>query len=150
MRPAPQKSTRPDPKPGPASTEENGPVVPIGRGEVEGPGPAGLADGGFGGWFTARVTFSRMEKVSLFHSTVYLGLLISAFLLGGPQPITFVLGLTHGLIWIGMSVTSIFAVRFGVIDLKLAVAITLLGCVAPFFGSIEFVRQSRTRTAEAT
>lgn len=84
-----------------------------------------------------------MEAVSLFHSVVYLGLLTCAFLLGDPQPVTFILGLSHGLIWIGMAITSIFAVRFRVINLRLAIAIVLLGCVAPFFGSIEFLRQSR-------
>ena len=58
-----------------------------------------------------------MEVVSLSHSVVYTGLLICAFLLDGPQPITFILGLTHGILWIGMSITSVFAVRFGVIAL---------------------------------
>lgn len=86
-----------------------------------------------------------MEAVSLFHSLVYLGLLTCAFLLGGPQPFTFIFGLSHGLIWIGMAITSVFAVRFRVINLRLAVAIVLLGCIAPFFGTIEFLRQSRER-----
>lgn len=88
-----------------------------------------------------------MEVVSLFHSVIYLGLLVCAFLLDGPQPWTFILGLTHGLIWIGMSCTSLLAVHFRVINLRLALAITLLGCIAPFFGSIEFLRQSRQRQA---
>ena len=84
-----------------------------------------------------------MEAVSLSHSVVYTGLLICAFVLDGPQPITFILGLTHGILWIGMSITSVFAVRFGVINLRLAVAISILGCIAPFFGSAEFIRQKR-------
>ena len=42
-----------------------------------------------------------------------------------------------------MSITSVFAVRFGVINLRLAVAISILGCIAPFFGSAEFIRQKR-------
>ncbi len=86
-----------------------------------------------------------MEVVSLCHSVIYLGLLVCAFLLHDPQPWTFILGLSHGLIWIGMSITSIFAVHFRVINMRLALAITLLGCVAPFFGSIEFLRQNRRR-----
>lgn len=100
-----------------------------------------------GAGFRRVVTFGRMEAVSLFHSLVYLGLLACAFLLGGPQPFTFILGLSHGLIWIGMAITSAFAVRFRVINLRLATAIVLLGCVAPFFGTIEFLRQSRQRRA---
>ena len=91
-----------------------------------------------------------MEVVSLVHSFVYTGLLICAFLLGGPQPYTFILGLTHGLLWIGMSITAILAVHYRVINLRLALAITLLGCIAPFFGTIEFLLQSyRRKLAEA-
>lgn len=86
-----------------------------------------------------------MEAVSLFHSAVYVSLLVCAFLLGGPQPFTFIFGLSHGLIWIAMAITSTLAVHYRVINLRLAVAIVLLGCVAPFFGSIEFVRQNRRR-----
>ena len=91
-----------------------------------------------------------MEVVSLVHSFVYTALLICAFLLGGPQPYTFILGLTHGLLWIGMSITAILAVHYRVINLRLALAITLLGCIAPFFGTIEFLLQShRRKLAEA-
>lgn len=104
----------------------------------------------FGKRFTDVVTFDRMEVVSLCHSVVYVGLLICAFVLDGPQPATFILGLTHGLIWIAMSLTSVAAVHFRVINMRLAVAIVLLGCVAPFFGSIEFLRQNRQKAkAEA-
>lgn len=90
-----------------------------------------------------------MEAVSLSHSVVYTGLLICAFVLDGPQPITFILGLTHGILWIGMSITSVFAVRYGVINLRLAVAISILGCIAPFFGSAEFIRQKHQRKVRA-
>ena len=99
----------------------------------------------FGEWFRRVVTFNRMEVVSLTHSVVYFALLISAFLLGGPQPWTFIFGLSHGLIWIGISITSVLAVRYGVINLTLAVAIAVLGCVAPFFGSAEFLRQKHQK-----
>lgn len=90
-----------------------------------------------------------MEGVSLFHSLVYTGLLIFAFGLGGPQPVTFVLGLTHGILWIGMSILSLTALHYKVINMRLAVAITILGCIAPFFGTIEFVLQSRRKAAAA-
>ena len=45
-----------------------------------------------------------------------------------------------------MSLTAVAAVHYGVINLRLAVAIALLGCIAPFFGSAEFIRQSRLRS----
>lgn len=120
--------TRPHPTPTPGETSASSP------------------DGRFGRAFRRVVTFNRMEVVSLVHSVIYLGLLVSAFLLGGPQPETFVLGLSHGIIWIVMSLTAVAAVHFSVIDLRLAVAIALLGCIAPFFGSAEFIRQSRQRS----
>jgi hypothetical protein len=44
-----------------------------------------------------------------------------------------------------MSITSVLAVRYGVINLTLAVAIAVLGCVAPFFGSAEFLRQKHRK-----
>jgi hypothetical protein len=100
-----------------------------------------LSDGGFGRLFREVFTYNRLEAVSLIHSTIYLALLVSAFALGGPQPFTFIFGLSHGLIWIGMSIVSVLAVRYQVINLRLAVAIAVLGCVAPFFGSAEFLRQ---------
>ena len=98
-------------------------------------------DSGFGRIFREIFSFDRLEVVSLVHSTVYFALLISAFLLDGPQPWTFIFGLSHGLIWIAMSVISVLAVRYRVINLRLAVAVAVLGCVAPFFGSAEFLRQ---------
>ena len=50
-------------------------------------------------------------------------------------------------LWIGMSLASLVALRLKIIDMRLAVAIVLLGCIAPFFGTFEFIRQSRKATA---
>ena len=91
------------------------------------------------------LTFSRLKWTSFTHSCVYIGLLISAFAAGNPQPLTFVLGLTHGLLWIFMSLACIAAVRLRVIPLRVAVAVAVLGGVGPFFGSIEFIREQRRR-----
>jgi hypothetical protein len=106
---------------------------------------AAPVESGFGRVFREVFTFDRLEVVSLIHSTIYFALLVSAFVLDGPQPYTFIFGLSHGLIWIGMSIVSVLAVRFGVINLRLAVAIAVLGCVAPFFGSAEFLRQKHVQ-----
>ena len=57
------------------------------------------------------ITFRRLEAVSFTHSTIYLALLVCAFVASKPQPETFVLGLTHGLLWIGMSLVCIAAAR---------------------------------------
>jgi hypothetical protein len=69
--------------------------------------------------------------------------LICAFALGKPQPETLVLGWTHGLLWIGMSLACITAARMRIVPLRLAVAVAVLGGIGPFFGSAEFVRTQR-------
>ena len=91
------------------------------------------------------VTFRRLEAASFTHSTVYLALLLCAFALGNPEPETFILGLTHGLMWIGMSIVCIMAARARVIPFWLAVTVAVLGGLGPFAGSIGFVRADRVR-----
>jgi hypothetical protein len=98
-----------------------------------------------GGWFTRLVTFRRLEAVSFIHSSVYLSLLICAFALGNPQPETFVLGMAHGLIWIGMSLVCIAAARMRIIPFWLAVTVAVLGGLGPFAGTIGFVIEERRR-----
>jgi hypothetical protein len=93
------------------------------------------------------LTFTRLKWASFAHSCVYAALLICAFAAGSPQPLTFVLGLTHGLLWIFMSLACLTAARLRVVSLKLAVAVAVLGGVGPFFGSLEFIREQRQRAA---
>ncbi len=89
------------------------------------------------------ITFGRLEVASFTHSLVYLALLVCAFALGGPQPETFVFGLSHGLIWIVMSLVCIDAARRHVIPFWLAVTVAVLGGLGPFAGSIGFVIADR-------
>jgi hypothetical protein len=89
--------------------------------------------------FTRIVTFDRLETVSFIHSCVYIGLLVAAFALGNPEPATTILGFSHGLLWIGMSLVCIAAARRRVIPFWLAVAVAVLGGIGPFFGSVGFV-----------
>jgi len=93
------------------------------------------------------LTFTRLKWTSFFHSCVYVALLICAFAAGNPQPLTFVLGLTHGLLWIFMSLACLTAARLRIVSLRLAVAVAVLGGVGPFFGSYEFIREQRKRAA---
>jgi hypothetical protein len=95
------------------------------------------------------LTFTRLKWTSFTHSCVYTALLICAFAAGKPQPLTFVLGLSHGLLWIFMSLACIAAARLRVVSLKLAVAVAVLGGIGPFFGSAQFIREQRQR-AEAS
>ena len=94
------------------------------------------------------VTFGRLEVVSFIHSTVYLALLICAFVLGNPQPATFILGMAHGVIWIAMSFVCIAAARVRIIPWWLAMTVAVLGGLGPFAGTIGFVVESRRRRQE--
>jgi hypothetical protein len=91
--------------------------------------------------------FTGLKWTSFTHSCIYTALLVCAFAAGKPQPETFVLGLTHGLLWIGMSLTCIVCVRLRIVPLRLAAAVAVLGGIGPFFGSFEFVREQRRRRA---
>jgi hypothetical protein len=89
------------------------------------------------------VIFKALKWTSFCHSCIYLSLLTCAFALHKPEPLTFTLGLTHGLLWIAMSLACITAARFRIVPLRLAVAVAVLGGIGPFFGSYEFIRQQR-------
>ena len=96
--------------------------------------------------FRRVVTFRRLEILSFTHSGVYLALLVCAFGLNSPQPETFILGLAHGLMWIGMSIACVAAARLRVVTLPLAVSVAVLGGIGPFFGSAHFIREQRRRS----
>jgi hypothetical protein len=89
------------------------------------------------------VTFGRLELASFVHSAIYTALLVCAFALGSPQPVTFWLGLAHGVLWIGMSLVCIAAARARIIPFWLAVTVAVLGGLGPFAGTIGFVVQER-------
>jgi hypothetical protein len=91
------------------------------------------------------ITFGRLEAVSFTHSAIYVGLLISAFAAGSPEPETFILGMAHGLLWIGMSLACIAAARARVVPFWLAVTVAVLGGLGPFAGSLGFVVEARRR-----
>ncbi len=99
--------------------------------------------------FTRVVTFGRLEVLSFCHSCVYTALLICAFALHNPQPETFIFGLAHGLLWIGMSLVCIAAARMRVIPYWLAVTVAVLGGLGPFAGTIGFIVEQRRRGQRA-
>lgn len=88
------------------------------------------------------LTFGRLKWASFTHSAIYTVLLV-VWLLPGLQSSEAVFGMAHGLGWIAMSLACIAALRLRVIDLRLAVAVAVLGGIGPFIGSLEFVRASR-------
>ncbi len=95
------------------------------------------------------ITFGRLEAASFTHSAVYLALLLCAFGLGNPQPETFILGLSHGVIWIVMSLVCIAAARAHIIPFWLAVTVAVLGGLGPFAGSIGFLIAGRKQVASS-
>ena len=97
---------------------------------------------------TGLLTFNRLKWGSFIHSSVYTVLLVVWLVpgLAGPEAI---FGMAHGLGWIAMSLACLAALRLRVIDLRLAVAVAVLGGIGPFIGSYEFWRQSRARPAAA-
>jgi hypothetical protein len=95
------------------------------------------------------LTFTRLKWTSFIHSCVYIALLVCAFAIGKPEPATFVLGLSHGLLWIFMSLACITAARLHVVSLRLAVAVAVLGGIGPFFGSYQFTREQREHASSA-
>ena len=95
------------------------------------------------------LSFTRLKWTSFTHSCIYTALLICAFAAGNPQPLTFALGLTHGLLWIAMSLACILAARLRIVSLRLAVAVAVLGGIGPFFGSWQFIREQRLRERPA-
>jgi hypothetical protein len=100
--------------------------------------------------FTRVVTFRRLEAISGIHSCVYLALLVCAFALHNPEPATFILGLTHGVMWIAMSLLCIAATRWRVIPFWLAVTVAVLGGLGPFMGTAGFIYEARRRARTTT
>jgi hypothetical protein len=90
------------------------------------------------------ITFDRIKHLSFLHSTVYLVLLV-VWLVPGLHQLEMVFGFAHGIGWILMCLVAMYALRRRIIDLRLAVAIAVIGAIGPFVGSYEFVRQSRRR-----
>jgi hypothetical protein len=74
--------------------------------------------------------------------------LVCAFALANPEPETFILGMAHGLLWIGMSLVCIAAARARVVPYWLAITVAVLGGLGPFAGTIGFVVEERRRRQE--
>jgi hypothetical protein len=97
---------------------------------------------------TALLTFDRLKWGSFIHSAVYTVLLV-VWLVPGLAREEMIFGMAHGVGWIAMSLACLAALRLRVIDLRLAVAVAVLGGIGPFVGSYEFWRQARARPPAA-
>lgn len=94
------------------------------------------------------MTLSRgfIKGASFMHSFVYLVLLV-AWIVPGLDGLEFVFGMAHGLGWFAMCALVLLGLRLRLLDIRLAVAVAVLGAIGPFIGSYEFVRQDRGRTS---
>jgi hypothetical protein len=93
-------------------------------------------------------SFRLLEALSFTASAVYAGLLF--FWLGPQAPVaTLLLGWSHGLLWIGLSLLSLVAVRRGTIPFWLAVTVVVVGGIGPFAGTVGFVVEDRRRVRAA-
>ncbi len=89
-------------------------------------------------------SFRMLEAMSVTASAVYAGLFV--FWLGPEVPTaTTVLGWTHGLLWIALSLLALVAVRRGTIPFWLAVTVAVVGGIGPFAGTVGFLVESRRR-----
>lgn len=80
-----------------------------------------------------------LAPLSLLHSVVYATLLALMFS-DGPDALRSILGWTHGLMWIAMSLVCITAAARRLLPLRTALAVAVLGGIGPFIGTYEFMR----------
>ena len=83
-----------------------------------------------------------LAPVSLLHSLIYLTLL-AFWLSDGSERVRAVLGLTHGLLWIFMSLLCVTFAARRLLPLRTAIAVAILGGIGPFIGTYEFMRLRR-------
>jgi hypothetical protein len=91
----------------------------------------------------SRLTDPRLlRRISYGHSVVYAILLWAAFV-DRHDTLVLIFGWAHGLLWIGMSLLCLEAVRRRRIPLWLGVMVAVVGGIGPFAGSIGFAYQKR-------
>lgn len=84
-----------------------------------------------------------LAPLSLFHSLVYAGLIVLAITPKREDVLTPLFGYGHGLLWIGLSLVCVTAASRGLLPVRTAMAVAILGAVGPFIGTYEFMRLRR-------
>jgi hypothetical protein len=90
----------------------------------------------------------NLAALSLVHCVLFTGLMIFAFPLGHPQPVTFAFGFTHGVLYLVMAVAVGVAARLGTVSFTTALVVIVLGAAGPYFGAFDLVREVRRRRRE--
>jgi hypothetical protein len=96
------------------------------------------------------LSLRNLAALSLVHCVLFTGLMLFAFVLGHPQPVTFVFGFTHGVLYIVMSVAVGVAAKLRTVSPTTAVVVIVLGAAGPYFGAFDLVREERRRRREPT
>lgn len=94
-----------------------------------------------------RITRNVIKWASFASSTAYT-ILLTVWLIPGLHQEEMVFGFIHGIGWFFMVALALYGLRARLIDLRLAIAIAVLGAVGPYFGTAEFIRQDRLRARE--
>jgi hypothetical protein len=84
----------------------------------------------------------RLRYASYLHSAVYAALLYFAFVDRNDELVT-ILGWTHGILWIVLSLACLELVRRRRLPLWLGVMVAVVGGIGPFAGSIAFLVHGR-------
>ena len=95
-----------------------------------------------------QITRRFIKWCSFFASTAYT-VLLAVWLIPGLHAEEMVFGFIHGIGWFCMVGLALYGLRTRLIDLRLAVAIAVLGAVGPYFGTAEFIHQDRVRARSA-
>ena len=97
-------------------------------------------------WLARLLGWRNLTVASLVHSVLFTGLILCAFVLGKPQPATFVFGFTHGVLYMLMGAACIVAARLRIVPITTVLVVVIVGLFGPYFGAYEFVREHRKRT----
>jgi hypothetical protein len=76
--------------------------------------------------------------------------MICAFLLGGPDPATFIFGFSHGVLYPMMAIAALVAARLKTLSVTTALVIAIAGIAGPYFGTFDLLRFERQRMREQT
>ena len=98
----------------------------------------------------ARLLSTRnLAALALVHCVLFTGLMFCAFVIDHPQPVTFIFGFTHGVLYMLMSALIIVAAKLRTVSVTTAIVVIVLGAAGPYFGAFDLVREERKRRREA-
>ncbi len=91
------------------------------------------------------LSLRNLAALSLVHCVLFTGLMFCAFVIGHPQPVTFIFGFTHGVLYLVMSIAVGVAAKLRTVSPTTAIVVIVLGAAGPYFGAFDLVREERKR-----